>query len=241
MTSQALAPLTGLLQDPTRLPARPSSAILETFELTRHYGPLVALAPLDLRIEGGECVALMGPNGSGKTTAAALIAGLLEPSGGLAEVCGFSIHHEPDAVSARAHLAYVPDSPALYDDLTVRDHLELVAAAHGVADDDLDERSDRLLELLGMSEREVFFPGQLSRGMRQKTAIACALVRPFSLLILDEPVVGLDQRSVGVLQDIIREAVSGGRGVLIMTHSDVFAREVATRILQVEEGRVTEA
>jgi ABC-type multidrug transport system ATPase subunit len=115
-----------------------------------------------------------------------------------------------------------------------------VAAAHGVAGDDLDERSERLLGLLGIGERALFLPTQLSRGMRQKTAIACALVRPFSLLILDEPVVGLDHRSVEVLKDVIREAVAGERGVLIMTHSDEFAHDVATRILHVEEGRVTE-
>ena len=96
--------MTGLLRTLALPPACESNAVLETHGLTRTYGPVVALAPLDLRVEGGECVALMGPNGSGKTTAAALICGLLEPTGGVAKVCGFSIHQEPDAVSARARI-----------------------------------------------------------------------------------------------------------------------------------------
>src|SRR5680860_728032 len=207
VTSQTPQTVTGLLQTLAPAPACESDAVLETFGLTRSYGPVVALAPLDLRVEGGECVALMGPNGSGKTTAAALICGLLEPTDGVAEVCGFSIHQEPAAMSARAHLAYVPDTPALYDDMTVNDHLHLVAAAHGVAGDDLEERCDRLLVALGLEERALFLPTQLSRGMRQKTAIACALIRPFSLLVLDEPVVGLDRRSVEVLKGIVGEAL----------------------------------
>lgn len=238
MIAQSPAPVTGPLSALTAPPASRSGAVLETSGLTRSYGSVVALAPLDLRVEGGECVALMGPNGSGKTTAAGLVCGLLEPSGGTAEVCGFSVHHEPAAVSARAHLAYVPDTPALYDDLTVTDHLHLVAAAHGVAGDDLDGRCDELLALLGLEERALFLPPQLSRGMRQKTAIACALIRPFSLLVLDEPVVGLDRRSVDVLRDVLRQALAGGRAVLLMTHSDAFAGEVATRVLYIEEGRV---
>ena len=240
MTAQAPQDVTGLLQALALPPACESDAVLETYGLTRAYGPVVALAPLDLRVEAGECVALMGPNGSGKTTAAALICGLLEPTDGVAEICGFSIHQEPAAVNARAHLAYVPDTPALYDDMTVSDHLHLVAAAHGVAGDDLDERCDRLLVALGLEERALFLPTQLSRGMRQKTAIACALIRPFSLLVLDEPVVGLDRRSVDVLKGIVGEALGTGRAVLLMTHSDAFAAEVSTRILHIEEGHVVE-
>lgn len=233
-------PVTGLLRTLALPPACRSDTVLETHGLTRVYGPVVALGALDLQVDGGECVALMGPNGSGKTTAAALICGLLEPTDGAARVCGFSIHQEPHAVTARAHLAYVPDTPALYDDLTVGDHLRLVAAAHGVAGGDLEERCAELLVLLGLEERALFLPGQLSRGMRQKTAIACALIRPFSLLVLDEPVVGLDRHSVDVLKGIVREALASGRAVLLMTHSDAFAGEVATRILQIEEGHVVE-
>ena len=221
-------------------PKRVLKVVLETQDLTRAYGPVTALDGLDLVIRRGECVAMMGPNGSGKTTAAELISGLLEPTGGWARVCGYSMHHEPEAVSARRQLAYVADAAHLYDDLTVADHLRLVAAAHGAAGEDLEQRSQALLERLGLEARSQFFPSELSRGMRQKTAIACALIRPYSLLVLDEPVVGLDADSIDVLGHIIRQALRRRRAVLLMTHSDAFAATVATRILYLEEGRLVD-
>ena len=220
------------------MPAVQREILLETMNLTRRYGPVVALDGLDLKLRAGECVAVMGPNGSGKTTAASLIAGLLEPSDGRVEICGHSIHHEPEAVAARRYLAYVPDSALLYDDLTVGDHLRLVAAANGVADDDLDRRSAELLERLNLTERASYFPRQLSRGMRQKTAIACGIIRPFRVLVLDEPVVGLDAESVGVLRDVLLECRKEKKAVLLMTHAEAFASSVADRMLHLEEGRL---
>ena len=97
-----------------------------------------------------------------------------------------------------------------------------------------------LLAQFGLEERALFLPTQLSRGMRQKTAIACALIRPFSLLVLDEPVVGLDRHSVDVLGAVVHEALASGRAVVLMTHSDAFAGEVATRVVHIEEGHVVE-
>jgi ABC-2 type transport system ATP-binding protein len=206
--------------------------------LTRRYGPVVALDGLDLKVRAGECVVMMGPNGSGKTTAAELISGLLEPSDGRVEICGHSVHEEPGAVAARRDLAYVPDTPYLYDDLTVSDHLRLVAAAHGVADKDLEDRSNALLERLNLEERAAFFPRQLSRGMRQKTAIACALVRPFRVLVVDEPIAGLDTASVDVFREVLLESRKAGGAILLMTHSDAFASTIATRMLRIEEGQL---
>src|SRR3954464_270420 len=108
-------------------------APIETSALRRAYGRLVALAGLSLTVSAGECVALIGANGSGKSTAVRAIAGLLEPTGGTVRVCGRDPHVEPEAEDARAKLALVPDTPLLYDDLTVRQHLELVTLSHGVA------------------------------------------------------------------------------------------------------------
>ncbi len=217
------------------------TTMLECENLSRFYGQATALDSLDLTITAGECVALMGPNGSGKTTAAELICGLQEPSSGWVEVAGFSIHREPDAIAARRHLSYVPDNPALYQDLTVYDHLQLVAAAHGVADDDLDEVRDTLLRSLGLDKRVDYFPSQLSRGMRQKTAIACAVIRPFSLLVLDEPTIGLDAASITALHDLVAEAMEDRRAILLMTHDQEFALSLATRVLHISEGHVSDA
>lgn len=199
---------------------------------------MVAVDSLALKVREGECVALMGPNGSGKTTFAELVSGLLEPSGGRVKVCGRSIHLEPEAAAARRDLAYVPDTARLYDDLTVSDHLRLVAAAHGVAGKDLDADSGKLLERLHLTERTSFFPPQLSRGMRQKTALACAFIRPFRVLVLDEPIVGLDATSIDVFRELLLECRKARKAVLLMTHAETFAASVATRTLHIDEGRL---
>jgi ABC-2 type transport system ATP-binding protein len=206
--------------------------------IARHYGRLEALAGLDLRVASGECVALIGANGSGKTTAVRMVAGLLEPTSGTVRVDGFDPHREPEAEGARAALALVPDTPVLYDDLTVRQHLELVALAHGVAGDGLDERLAALLERLRLEDRADFVPRELSRGMRQKTQLACALIRPMSLLVLDEPVVGLDPPSQTLLAELLVAAKGEGVAVLFTTHQLGFADGIADRGVVLEEGRV---
>ena len=208
--------------------------------LCRRYGRLVGLARLDLELAAGECVALIGANGSGKSTAVRTIAGMLAPSEGWVRVCGHDPHVEPAAESARAALALVPDAPLLYDDLTVRQHLELVALAHGVVDDGVAARIDALLERLELTARGDFRPSELSRGMRQKAGLACALIRPARLLILDEPVVGLDPPSQQLLRELLLEAKRAGVAVLMTTHQLRFADGVADRAVMLREGEVVD-
>jgi ABC-type multidrug transport system ATPase subunit len=217
---------------------RVSGAVLDTDALGHSYGRLVALADLTLSVSAGECVALIGANGSGKSTAVRTIAGLLEPTEGMVRVAGHDPHREPDAEAARAALALVPDAPVLYDDLTVRQHLELVALSHGVADDGVDERIDALLDRLGLADRDAFVPRELSRGMRQKTQLACALIRPAALLVLDEPVVGLDPPSQALLYELLLDAKRAGTAVLLTTHQMSFADGLADRAVMLDEGEV---
>ena len=211
---------------------------LETRALSRSYGRLAALAGLNLSVDAGECVALIGANGSGKSTAVRTIAGLLEPTEGTVRVAGHDPHREPDAEIVRAALALVPDAPVLYDDLTVRQHLSLVALAHGVTDDGIEERIDRLLERLGLAHRADFLPAELSRGLKQKTGLACALIRPAELLVLDEPVVGLDPPSQALLVELLLDAKASGTAVLLTTHQMAFADGVADRAIVLSEGEV---
>ena len=215
-------------------------APLVATRLSRTYGRLVALAGLDLTVRAGECVALIGANGSGKSTAVRAIAGLIEPSGGTVRICGHDPHEEPDGEAARAALALVPDTPLLYDDLTVRRHLELVALSHGVADEGIDERVGALLGRLDLGARDTFLPRELSRGMRQKTQLACALVRPAAVLVLDEPVVGLDPPSQALLGELLREAKRERTAVLFTTHQMAFAEGLADRAVLLEEGEVAD-
>jgi ABC-2 type transport system ATP-binding protein len=216
------------------------SAPLETTALGRRYGRLVALADLSVTVAAGECVALIGANGSGKSTAVRTIAGLLEPSEGTVRVCGVDPHREPDAEQARAALALVPDTPPLYEDLTVRQHLEVVTLSHGVVDDDVDERISSLLERLSLTARAEFLPRELSRGMRQKTLLACAFIRPAAVLVLDEPVVGLDPPSQSLLHELLSERKRGGAAVLFTTHQMTFGDGLADRAVRLEEGLVVD-
>jgi len=200
----------------------------------------VALRELTLAVAEGECVALIGANGSGKTTTVRAIAGLLEPSSGTVRVCGWNPHVEPEAERARAALALVPDTPLLYDDLTVRQHLELVLLSHGAGGPDIDARITSLLARLGLAAREGFLPRELSRGLRQKTQLACALIRPAAVLVLDEPVVGLDPPSQALLRRLLDEAKQSGTAVLLTTHQLAFADGLADRAVLLHEGEVAD-
>jgi ABC-2 type transport system ATP-binding protein len=211
---------------------------LQARGLSRAYGQLEALRDFWLSVAPGQCVALIGANGSGKSTAVRLLAGLLEPSAGEVRIEGFDPHSEPEAEQARARLALVPDNPLLYGDLTVREHVELVTVAHGLAGSEADARIDELLERLGLAHRRDFRPAELSRGMRQKTQLACALIRPTAILLLDEPVVGLDPPSQALLHAMLLERKAAGGAVLLTTHQLGFADGLADRGMLLGEGEV---
>jgi ABC-2 type transport system ATP-binding protein len=206
---------------------------LQAREVSRSYGRLVALRDFSLTVAPGRCVALIGANGSGKSTAMRTLAGLLEPTEGEVRIEGLDPHREPDAEQARARVAMVPDNPLLYGDLTVREHLELVTVAHGIEAD-----VDGLLERLGLAFRSDFRPAELSRGMRQKTQLACALIRPAALLLLDEPVVGLDPPSQALLHTILAERKAAGCAVVLTTHQLGFADGLADQGVLLAEGEV---
>ena len=172
-----------------------TSPALAVRDLTKSYGTTAfggdtedrpALAPLTLDVAPGELVALVGHNGSGKTTFMRMVAGLLDPTGGTVTVFDAA----RGSIDARARLAYLADQPTFYDDLSLREHLEYVARMHGVTD--WTERAERLTAAVGLGERMDQLPTTFSRGLRQKAAITLAFVRPFSLLLVDEPFVGLD-------------------------------------------------
>jgi ABC-2 type transport system ATP-binding protein len=209
---------------------------LDARAVSHSYGRLVALRDFSLTVAPGRCVALIGANGSGKSTAMRTLAGLLEPTEGEVRIEGIDPHREPAAEQARARLAMVPDNPLLYGDLTVREHVELVTVAHGVAHADI----DGLLARLGLTHRSDFRPSELSRGMRQKAQLACALVRPAALLLLDEPVVGLDPPSQALLHTILAERKAAGCAIVLTTHQLGFADGLADEGLLLQEGQVAD-
>ncbi len=205
--------------------------LLHARDLGRRYDDFVALAGLTVEVVRGELVALVGPNGAGKTTFLTIAAGLLEPTSGSVEVTGTLA----GSIAARRALSYVPDTPVFYEDISLGEQLGYVAALHEV--EDAEQRISNLLERLQLAQWEDALPGEFSRGMRQKASIALGLVRPFEVLLADEPLDGLDPPSRAVFFELIAEARATGAAVVVSTHRpDVIA--AASRCLGIREGRL---
>lgn len=185
---------------------------LEAVGVTKSYGDLTALAPLDLRVEPAQVVALVGHNGSGKSTLLQLAAGLLDPTAGEVLVDGSPAGSD----AARAAVSYLGDAPVLYDDLSVWEHLEYLTRLHGV--DDWEERSAELLARFELSDRADDLPVHFSRGLRQKTALVIGLARPAEVLLIDEPFVGLDPLGKETLLAVLRQRRARGTAVVLATH-----------------------
>jgi ABC-2 type transport system ATP-binding protein len=206
--------------------------VLDVKGLVRRYATLVALGELDLEIEEGEFIALVGPNGAGKSTLLACVAGLLEPSEGEVRVLGYNA----GSIPARAATSYLGDEPVLYDDLSLEEHLEYVARLHGL--EAWERPAADLVTRLGLEERVDDLPAHFSKGMRQKTSIALGLLRPFQLLLADEPFDGLDPPSREVLTDLLTESAASGAAVIVSTHRLDIA-ERASRCIALFDGQVT--
>ena len=183
-------------------------------DLTKTYDDLVALQPMSITVPSGQSMALIGHNGSGKSTFLRMVAGLLDASGGEIEIAGFELSD----VEARATTSFLPDDPVLYDDLSLREHAEYISKLHG--GDGWDDYAESLCVRLGLEERIDDLPSRFSRGLRQKTSIVLALVRPFSLLLVDEPFVGLDQPGKLVLLELLADPHTPDRHelLLLLTH-----------------------
>ena len=209
--------------------AASSTMALVTTALAKDYGDRPALEPLDLEVPLGQHVALVGHNGSGKTTLLRMAAGLLEPSSGSVTVRGAAAGSLP----ARAALSWLSDTPTFYDDLSVWEHLEYVGRLHGVRE--WQPRAGELLERLGIAARRDDIPTTFSRGLRQKAAIALGLIRPFEVLLVDEPFVGLDATGKATLLELLDEAAAGGATLIVATHELGFVSRVG-RLLALRDG-----
>jgi ABC-2 type transport system ATP-binding protein len=204
---------------------------LQVTELTKDYGDAAVVGPLTIAVPPGQRVVLVGHNGSGKTTLLRMAAGLLEPSAGRITICGTPV----GSMEARATTSYLADQPVFYDDLSVREHLEYVARLHGRAEWEAD--TDRLLEGLALMERADDLPRTFSRGLRQRAAIAVALIRPFRLLLIDEPFVGLDRSGREALLELLAAEHAGGATLVVATHELTTVAE-SDRVIALRDGAV---
>lgn len=204
---------------------------LAATELTKRYGDLPASGPITLSIAPGERVVLLGHNGSGKTTFLRMVAGLLEPSAGAVEVFG----EAPGSMSARAATSFLPDTPVFYDDLSVWEHLEYLARLHGTME--WESTAAEILAAVGLTTRADDLPVTFSRGLRQKAAIALAFVRPFDLLLVDEPFVGLDRTGREALLELFRRTHEAGGTLVVATH-DLATVAESERLVALRDGAV---
>jgi ABC-2 type transport system ATP-binding protein len=195
-----------------------------------------AVDRLDLTVRAGELYALLGPNGAGKTTTLRMVAGLLQPDAGTVSV--FGVDALADPIAAKRLIAWAPDEPMLYDRLTPLEYLEFVAGLWGVEAGLAAERAEQLLRWLALWDQRGQRCEGFSRGMKQKTALAGALIHDPKLLILDEPLTGLDAAMARQVKDLLQERVRGGATVILTTHILDVAERMADRIGIIQAGRL---
>lgn len=205
--------------------------ILDGF--SKSYKDTAAVDRLSFEVSPGDVLALVGPNGAGKTTTMRSIAGIIPPSAGRITVAGFDVAKQP--VQAKSCLAYVPDDPKLFDALTVDEHLEFTAAAYSV--NDYQPKAEALLARFELAEHRRKPAIELSRGMRQKVAICCAYLHDPSLVMLDEPLTGLDPRGIRTMKDTIVERAKAGAAVIVSSHLLQLVEGLCTKLLILHKGK----
>ena len=208
--------------------------MIEVEGLQKLYGDFPAVQGLSFRIGPGEVLGLVGPNGAGKTTTIRSVAGIIIPSGGRIRIAGRDLREDP--VGAKAQLAFIPDEPHLFEYLTVEEHLRFIGRLYGVTD--VGARIPGLLTELDLSEKRSSLPGELSRGMKQKLAIACGLLHEPKALLLDEPLTGLDPVGIRRMKATIMRRAAAGSAVILSSHLLHLVEEICTRLLVLQQGRV---
>ncbi len=204
--------------------------------LSKKYGDFVALSDVDLVVPRGTLFGLLGPNGAGKTTALRIIAGILQPSSGSTIVGGFDVQKEPE--QAKSRLGFIPDRPFLYEKLTGAEFLRFVAGLYGQNGTGVDKRIDELLSLWELTAWRDELLEAYSHGMRQKLIISSALIHRPEVIVVDEPLVGLDPKAARLLKDVFRGFVERGGTILMSTHTLEVAEALCDRIAIIQDGRI---
>jgi ABC-2 type transport system ATP-binding protein len=207
--------------------------MIQAENLTKLYGEVVAVEQLSLEVKPGEVMGLVGPNGAGKTTTLRCLCGIIPPTQGRVMVEGFDVARDP--VAAKQRLAFFTDEPRLFDYLTVEQHLNFTARIYQVAD--WQARARELLEELELADKRNALPGELSRGMKQKLAIACGLLHSPKVIFFDEPLTGLDPLGIRRMKDSILQRARAGAAIIISSHLLHLVEEICSHILILKKGR----
>lgn len=209
--------------------------MIDVQHLTKRYGDLTAVNDVSFRAESGQILGFLGPNGSGKTTTMRIITGFMPATAGTVKVAGYDIFEE--SFAARKRIGYLPESPPLYNDMTVTAYLRFVARIKGLRRAEIPSALDRALERCGLTEVAGRVTGYLSKGFRQRVGLAQAIIHNPSVLILDEPTVGLDPRQIIGIRGLIKE-LAGEHTVVLSTHILPEVAQVCEKVVIINEGYV---
>lgn len=205
-------------------------------KLSKKYGEFTAVDSIDLHVPSGELFGFVGPNGAGKTTTLRMIAGILKPTGGRVEIAGIDIAKDP--IAAKSKLGFIPDRPFIYEKLTGAEFLRFVAGLYGEHGPEVEHRARELMALFDLEEWRDELVESYSHGMRQKLIVSSAFVHRPQVIVVDEPHVGLDPKSIKILRELFKEYVRRGHTILMSTHTLDAAESLCDRIAIIAGGKI---
>ena len=208
--------------------------MIKLTNLTKRYGNLIAVKSIDLEVKAGEIFGFLGPNGAGKTTTIKMMAGLLQPSGGSVAIGGFDVQKEP--LKAKAITGFIPDRPYLYEKLTAGEFMRFVAELYTMPT--ADGRIDELLSLFGLTDWAGELVENFSHGMKQRLVMASSLLHRPKVLVVDEPMVGLDPRGARLVKDLFKDLASQGVTIFMSTHTLEIVEAMCTRVAIINKGEI---
>lgn len=209
---------------------------LQVENVTGGYTQLPVLKNIDISIADGELVGLIGLNGAGKSTTIKEIIGLLQPHTGKITINGLSLKEDPQAY--RKQIGYIPETPSLYEELTLKEHIEVTAMAYDIPKDVALQRAERLLKTFRLENKLDWFPANFSKGMKQKVMVLCAFLIEPSLYIIDEPFLGLDPLAINALLELMNEMKQTGASILMSTHILATAEKYCDKFILLHNGEI---
>ncbi|MBU1061654.1 MAG: ABC transporter ATP-binding protein [Candidatus Omnitrophica bacterium] len=210
--------------------------MIQISNLTKNFGSKMAVNNLSLEVKKGELFGFLGPNAAGKTTTIKLLAGLLKPTRGSARICGYDI--QKDYIKAKSFLSYIPDMPYLYERLTGREFLRFVSEIYLLDEKKTDKKIEDLLETFNIKGYADMLIEEYSHGMRQKLVLSAGLLHDPEVIVVDEPMVGLDPKTSHLVKDIFRKSVQNGTSIFMSTHTLSVAEEVCDRVGIIDNGNL---
>ena len=210
--------------------------MIELKSLTKKYGDYKAVDDLNLFVKKGEIFGFIGPNGAGKTTTIKMIGGILAPSAGTVHIAGIDIQQEPE--KAKGKIGFIPDRPYLYEKLTGREFLKFTADLYGVLDDQFHRKAQQNLEMFSLADWSDDLIESYSHGMKQRLIMSAALLHDPEVIIVDEPMVGLDPMAIMMVKDLFKRLAQNGVTVFMSTHTLAVAEDICERIGVINKGQL---